>query len=96
MFVCSIKDAATDLFGTPMFLLSIGHAKRVFSDEVNRAAEENQLYKHPADFSLYHLGFFETENAVFDMNERPMLVDRAVDVVTKTPVGEVPQLRSVN
>jgi hypothetical protein len=60
-----IRDRATDSFGQPMFLVSHGQAIRSFTDEVNKAEKDNQLYQHPDDFDLYYLGEYDSSDASF-------------------------------
>lgn len=62
LFVLAIRDRALDAFGTPLCVQSVAAGVRSFTDEVNRAAEDNQLYKHPEDFDLYLVGHFETSD----------------------------------
>lgn len=66
LFIACVRDRATDQFGNPMFLVNAGQAIRSFSDEINRAAEDNQLHKHSEDFDLYELGSYDTETGLFD------------------------------
>ena len=82
LFVFCVKDRATDMFGTPMFLQAVGQAIRSFSDEVNRADADNQLYKHPDDFDLYECGQFESDDGSFDVFI-PRLLVRGKDVSTQ-------------
>lgn len=63
--IVAVYDNASQMFGQPFFVTAIGQALRSFTDEVNRPAQDNQLYQHPEDFSLYHIGYFEEETAVF-------------------------------
>ena len=79
MVVFCVKDRATDAFGSPMFLAAVGQAVRTFSDEINRASDDNQLYKHPDDFDLFELGTFETDDGSFDVFV-PRLLTRGKDV----------------
>jgi hypothetical protein len=65
LLMFAVRDRATDMFGTPMFLVSTGQAIRSFADEVNRAAADNQLANHAEDFDLYALGEFDTNTAEF-------------------------------
>ncbi len=65
MMIFAIKDRATEQYGNPMFLIAHGQAIRSFTTEVNRQDKENQLYMHPDDFDLYHLGEYETETGTF-------------------------------
>lgn len=69
--IFAIRDRATDSFGNPMFLVSTGQAIRSFTDEVNRAEKDNQLYQHPDDFDLYMLGEYDTSTASFTTNGPP-------------------------
>jgi len=64
--IFSVRDRAIDAFGQPFFGSSTGGAIRGFSDEVNRAADNNQLHKHPDDFDLYLLGEFDDSTGTFE------------------------------
>jgi len=72
--ICSVKDRAADAFGRPMFVPSTGVAIRSFSDEINRAADDNQLYNHPDDFDLFEFGEFDDNTGVFELHEQPKLL----------------------
>lgn len=72
--VFAVRDAATDQYGTPMFLMSSGQAIRSFGDEVNRAEKDNQLYTHPDDFELFELGEYETDSGKLETNGGPQQV----------------------
>ncbi|WNK13984.1 MAG: nonstructural protein [Microvirus sp.] len=79
LYIFCVKDRATDAFGTPMFMAATGQAVRSFSDEVNRAADDNQLNRHPDDFDLYEVGVFDTDDGSFDVFV-PRLLTRGKDV----------------
>jgi hypothetical protein len=55
-------------------LPATGVAIRSFQDEVNRNAEDNQMYAHPDDFDLYELGIFDDFDGKFDLHEAPKLL----------------------
>lgn len=82
MYVFCVKDSAMGAFGSPFFVAAPGLATRSFTDEINRAAEDNQMYKHSVDFDLYKLGEFDTETGEFEC-DRPELISRGVNVSTK-------------
>lgn len=63
--VYSVKDRAADSFGRPFFVATDGLACRSFIDEVNREADDNQLFRHPDDFDLFRLGTFDDSSGVF-------------------------------
>lgn len=64
-----VRDRSADVFGRPTFTTSVGVAIRSFSDEVNRAAEDNVMYRHPEDFDLYELGVYDDETGTFDVHQ---------------------------
>lgn len=74
LVLCSVKDRAADAYGRPMFVPSSGVAIRSFSDEINRTADDNQLYNHPDDFDLYEFGVFDDNSGQFDIYEQPKLL----------------------
>ena len=65
LVVVSVFDGAAQAFGRPIFVPSKGVAMRSFSDEINRAAPDNQMYQHPEDFELYELCEFDEESGEF-------------------------------
>jgi len=76
----TIYDEKSEAFGPPFFTPAIGIASRNFSDTVNNS--ETLISKHPGDFSLYHIGYFDTAKAKFDNNATPTLIGRATDYKT--------------
>lgn len=80
--ILAIRDRALDAYGQPFFSASTGAAIRSFSDEINRASPDNQLFKHPEDFDLFLLGEFDDQTGEFD-STRPAQVSVGKDLVTK-------------
>lgn len=80
--VLAVRDRTADVFGVPMFQVSIGVAIRGFADEVNRVHENNMLNRHPEDFDLYHLGTYEDGQGRFDCGE-PRQVAIGKDCIRK-------------
>lgn len=74
LVLCSVKDRAADAYARPMFVPSTGVAIRSFSDEINRQADDNQLYNHPDDFDLYEFGEFDDNTGQFNLYESPKLL----------------------
>ena len=74
MVIVGTKDLAADAFGRPFYVPSIGVAIRSFTDEVNRQAEDNQMYHHPEDFQLYHFGEFDDNTGQFILLEIPKML----------------------
>lgn len=59
LVIASVRDVKSEAYGRPFFVNSVGVAIRSFDDEVNRAAEDNIMYHHPADFALFQIGTFD-------------------------------------
>lgn len=66
MTVLAVRDRCADVFAQPMFVMSLGSAVRSFGDEINRADPNNQFNKHPEDFDLWHLGFWDDNTGIFE------------------------------
>lgn len=81
--ICAVRDQAADVFGRPYFVPTTGIAIRSFTDEVNRENEDNQLYKHPKDFTLYELGDYDDNEAIITTHAQPKLLVSADQVMTK-------------
>lgn len=90
LVICVVRDIKADVFGNPFFMQSAGQAERQFSDEINRAAEDNVMYKHPEDFELYHVGFYYADTGRFEI-----LIER-VQLAVGVTVQRKPQLASVS
>lgn len=74
--VVSVYDVAAGAFGRPAFCAAIGVALRSFQDEVNRNAPDNEVFRHPEDFILYHLGSYDDSNGRFDQLDIPKELGR--------------------
>lgn len=69
--VCAVRDRVADVYNLPYCAQNKGAVIRSFADEVNRAAEDNMLYRHAEDFELFLLGEFESDTGVFTLLDRP-------------------------
>lgn len=77
--VVAIMDRASAAFGRPAFVPALGSAIRSFSDEVKREAADNEMFKHPDDFDLYHLGAFDDNTGRFELLVDPAILIRGKD-----------------
>lgn len=78
--IFAVRDNAVGAFSNPMFLMAKGQAIRSFTDEVNRAADDNIMFRHPDHFELWHLGEFDTDSGRIDVIQ-PVQVVTAREVV---------------
>ena len=60
--IYTFYDAAAKAYTTPFFMHNDGLAIRAFSDNVN-AEEENNISKHPDQFTLFCIGEIDDSNA---------------------------------
>lgn len=81
--IVAMYDSAAQMFGRPFFVQTVGIAIRSFSDEIQRQAPDNDLFKHPDDFTLYHLGAFDDSLGAFSLPEQPVMLIRGKDLATK-------------
>lgn len=79
-FVVAVRDSAMAAFAAPVHVPTIAMASRSFTDEVNNAAEGNNLYRHPEDYELHCLAVFDEETGKFTNNDEQTLVVRGKDV----------------
>lgn len=67
MKVFSIFDDKSLTYSKPFYELTLGSAIRVFTDAA--ADPQSAFARHPADYSLFHIGQFNDETAVLDRVE---------------------------
>ncbi len=78
MEICSIHDAAAQAYMTPMFFQSRGQAIRSFSDAVNDG--KSDFWKHPEDYTLFHLGTFDLRTGMLDYLPSPAALTTGANI----------------
>lgn len=92
LYIVAIRDAKVGGYRPPMFVPNIGACLRAIGDYVN-TKDDNDIYKHPEDFEVFHLGTFDDETAVFDVLAAPVSLQHCSSMVRD---GQVSQLKKVN
>jgi hypothetical protein len=69
LVIVVIRDIVANVYAQPQFVASLGGTIRGFGDEINRAAEDNPLYKHPEDFEMFTLGVYDDSDASFELTK---------------------------
>lgn len=77
--ILGVYDSAVGSYIKPFFVPKVGAGSRAFQDEVNR--EGSDFGKHPDDFILYELGFFNDETGKFESHPDPRPVLRGKDCI---------------
>lgn len=84
--VFSIRDIKANVFTKPFFAPNDGVAERLFKNEVNRQAFDNQLYTNPEDFHLFNIGTFDEDTGLMT-SQLPQFI-RSGDQVQYAFTGE--------
>lgn len=72
MYMYTIRDSASKLYGRPFYSINVGHAVRGFTDQVNDPRDgQNDLFNHSSDFELFELGTFDDTSCAFVTYEKP-------------------------
>ncbi len=66
--IYTVHDVKGETFMPPFFVPSRGLAIRAFEDCIN--SEDHHFGKHPADYTLFSLGIFDTDSGEFDLTDR--------------------------
>lgn len=61
--VCSVFDSAVGVYSPPFCVRALGEGIRGFMQEAK--SEKSKISLSPNDYSLFHLGEFDDEAAVF-------------------------------
>lgn len=77
--VFSILDHKSSAYGSPFFSPAVGVAIRSFSDLCRD--DKTNLFRHPEDFSLFHIGEFDDSNATLVSFVELRPVAKALDFV---------------
>jgi hypothetical protein len=86
--VYSIHDKAATAFTQPFFMHNDGLAIRAFQDNVN-AKDENNISKHPEQFSLFKLGEYDDATGVITPLPSPDFISGGLELVNPTPENDI-------
>lgn len=75
--VYAIYDAAAKAYGPPMVFHTTGLALREFETICRNS--DSQLFKSPADFSVWEIGEYETDTGVVESVQQIKAVAQAIE-----------------
>lgn len=75
--IVSVRDSAVDSYGSPIFVRSVGEAVRSFGDEAVK--DDSAIRAHPGDYTLFHVGSFDTDTGQLLPLPNPTQLARGVD-----------------
>lgn len=81
-----VFDVKANVFNPPFFMGQTGEAVRAFKDLANDP--NTTVGRHPEDYVLKYIGFFDNESGVLQMEEHQALgVASEYQSLKETPVG---------
>jgi len=75
----AIYDSKAKIYNTPFALLNEDVARRAALDLL--ADTTTQVSNHPQDFTMFYLGTYDDEQALFDLTDTPINVFRFHELV---------------
>lgn len=75
LFIYATYDSKAQVYSQPFYMQSRGAAIRSFTDISKDSA--HPIGKHPEDYSLFELGFYDDSNASFSLTASPSVVGNA-------------------
>ncbi len=81
MLVFAVYDAAAEAYLAPMFFDTKGQCLRVFIDAVN--AEDHAFARHAADYTLFHIGFYDPRSGLLEALSTPDSLGVALQFVER-------------
>lgn len=84
-----LHDLVAQTYTMPFFMHNDSEAKRIFMTWLKNP--ELPMAAHPDDYSLYHIGFYDTDNGIIEGVSIPNLILKGSSIKTQEPV-----LKAVN
>jgi len=79
--VFAIYDAKVQTYNHPIFLPTRGAAIRVWEDTVTD--KTTSFSKHPADYTLFHLGEYDDQTGTFENFHTPVSLGTGLEATAK-------------
>lgn len=78
--IFSVYDSKAEAYLPPFMLPKVAMAQRTFGDTVN--SSDSQMYLHPQDYTLFHLGEFDNTKAQYDLFAAPKSLGNGVEYLS--------------
>lgn len=77
--VLAVFDSAVGEYAKPFLLKTKGEALRAWHESVND--EKSPFFKHPQDYTLFLLGYYDSQTGKFENEHTPLSLGVAVEFV---------------
>lgn len=81
--VYSIYDAKAENYSPTFTASNNADAVRAFERDVNSDNPQSMLCSNPEDFTLFHLGSWDSESGVYNMSEAKTSLGLGLDYIKK-------------
>ncbi len=78
----SVYDEKAECFGHPFFVSAVGIATRYLQEWAKN--EKSVIARHPQDFTLYQVGYWDDAAATFDTISPAKFIAKATDSILDT------------
>lgn len=82
MQILCVYDSKAESYNRPVYVEAVGIGLRGFMDLLKNP--EHEFTKHPEDYTLFHLGEFDTKTAKFDLLKTPKSLGVAIEFMPQT------------
>jgi len=83
LLVFAVYDAAAEAYLAPMFFNTKGQCMRTFVDACN--SEEHAFARHAADYTLFHIGFYDESKGLLEALLPPDSLGNALQFIEAVP-----------
>lgn len=84
----AIHDRMAGFYAPPFFMPAVGLARRAMLELASDPS--TNIGRHPGDFSLYHLGTFNDQTGVVEMNQSATFLCGALELLNVRPAMPAP------
>lgn len=77
--VFTIYDCKAEMYLPPFYFKTAGQATRAFEESCNDP--QHQFHKHPEDYTLFELGTYDDNSAVFEIGATPYALGKALEYI---------------
>lgn len=85
--ICAVRDAIGEAWLTPLYFQSTSQAVRSFQDAA--ADVKSDIGKHPDDYALFHLGFFDQRSGEIELLPQPVVLMVGANAKPSSPQLEL-------
>lgn len=83
--IYTIYDSKAEIYNKPFYVINEAIALRTVKD---MQFQDNEFTRNPQDFSLWHLGSYDDNHAIFELLSTPKVVAPVHEIFRLAEAGE--------